>query len=184
MSEAAAVWGALRKGFRGQGDWTRVENSAGPGTPDVNYAWADPHDPHAPHIVYEGWIELKEIPSLPALSKRNTEPVKVKHFRPAQRVWIERRARARGNVWILLRVVRPEWWFFFPGFMQRIVGREPIHQLVRGSAISWEGPFNADRLKEPLRYGSEFQRSLLPNPDRIRPLSAIDTGDGEVADAD
>jgi hypothetical protein len=76
-------------------DAISVENSARAGTPDVNYV--------------EGWIELKKLPRWP----RPGEPVRCGHFRPGQRVWIRRRARAGGRVHVLLQVGRD--WLLLPG---------------------------------------------------------------------
>lgn len=65
----------------------RVENGAGAGTPDLNYA--------------DGWVELKELPSWPATPGW---PVRVPHFRPEQRVWLRYRRQRGGRAHLLLKV--------------------------------------------------------------------------------
>lgn len=66
-----------------------VENSVGPGTPDVNCSL--------------GWIELKQIADWPVAP---TTPVRIPHFRPGQRDWLRRRCQGGGAAWVLLRVGR------------------------------------------------------------------------------
>lgn len=66
-----------------------VENPAWPGFPDVNYI--------------EGLIELKQVDSWP---KRRGSPLKIGHFTQGQRIFIERRWRKGGNIYLLLQVGR------------------------------------------------------------------------------
>lgn len=77
-------------------DAVAVENSARPGTPDVNFV--------------EGWCELKDVEKWP----RNVyTPLRVRHFTPQQRIWLARRYKKGGNVWLLLRVQHD--WLLFDG---------------------------------------------------------------------
>lgn len=66
-------------------DPVRVENAAGPGTPDINYC--------------DGWIESKVIDAWP---RRADTPVAVPHYVAAQRAWHVRRSVSRGQVWVVL----------------------------------------------------------------------------------
>lgn len=63
-----------------------VENSACPGTPDINFR--------------SGWIELKKLKAWP---KRDL-PVLMPHFHPGQIAWILRRTLRGGLVLFLLNV--------------------------------------------------------------------------------
>src|SRR5258708_2976185 len=68
-------------------DPCRVENSVGPGTPDINFS--------------RGWIESKSIQSLP---KRDKTVVALAHYVSAQRAWHVKRRMAGGVVFVALRV--------------------------------------------------------------------------------
>ena len=77
-------------------DARAVENSVGPGTPDVNCTL--------------GWVELKVLDGW----KRGCDekPVLLDHYVPAQRIWHKRRWRKGGSVWVLLRIGRLEYFLF------------------------------------------------------------------------
>jgi hypothetical protein len=62
-----------------------VENSAYPGTPDINFC--------------EGWIECKWVKNYP---KKEDTPIIIDHYTPQQKAWIHRRARKGGNVWVMI----------------------------------------------------------------------------------
>lgn len=68
----------------------RVENSAGSGMPDVEGQLKD---------YGQFWLELKAC----AWPARKTTQIRPK-IRPAQVEWISRRAKAGGNVWLLVQV--------------------------------------------------------------------------------
>lgn len=95
-----------------------VENPVGPGTPDVNYV--------------EGWIELKQLRYWP----RTTGPVRVRHFRKGQRLWLRQRWEAGGNAWLLLRV-RSDWLLFDGDVAARVVGLVSREELDRNARIAW-----------------------------------------------
>jgi hypothetical protein len=71
----------------------RVENRVNVGTPDVNYALLAGRG--------EGWIELKHLDAWPA---RAETIVRLDHVTTQQRNWWRERARAGGNVFVMLRV--------------------------------------------------------------------------------
>ena len=89
------LWGSVRKGLTDAADLKidlmRVENIVQDGCPDVNFCFAG----------YEGWIELKHTDSPPA--RDSTSVFKNGGLRDGQIIWIHRRARVGGNVWILAR---------------------------------------------------------------------------------
>jgi hypothetical protein len=67
-----------------------VENPARPGTPDVNYL--------------HGWIEVKRTKKWP---KRAETPVRLDHgLNQAQKVWIKRREKVGGTVYVFLHLDR------------------------------------------------------------------------------
>lgn len=100
-------------------DAISVENSAYPGTPDVNYV--------------EGWIELKWVREWPA---REGTAVPVKHFTPQQRVWLKRRWYRNGAAWLLLQVGRT--WLLFDGATaSQIVGLVDKRTLINRARRVW-----------------------------------------------
>jgi hypothetical protein len=69
-------------------DGIAVENPARPGTPDINYI--------------NGWIECKKTSRWPA---KEETVVQLSHdLMQTQRVWIRRRAKAGGNVFVLVQI--------------------------------------------------------------------------------
>jgi len=92
------AWDNLRPVMQGCGlDPRRVENVAGPGHPDVNYAGGD--------------MELKALAEWP---QRPESPVTVPTFTGEQAGWLGRRWQAGGLSWLAVRVDRE--WFFFDGW--------------------------------------------------------------------
>lgn len=170
MSESSEVWAVLKKHFDGEGDWVRVENPASPGTPDVNYCWVDQSTP-APHYQprHEGWMELKIIAKLPAEGRI----FRVPHFRPEQRVWIERRSRAGGNVWMLVRVREPALWILLSGAFVKYVNVVTVARLKQYATVWSEGVrFPYAEIANALAQGSRAA------DDRIRArLRALDAKD-------
>lgn len=87
MSETN-LWKRLRDALAPYGfDLHRVENLLEPGMPDVNYCCG----------AAEGWIELK-YSTVPKRS--STRVFGAKGLRKEQILWIERRIRTKGIVWI------------------------------------------------------------------------------------
>lgn len=78
-------------------DGVAVENPARPGTPDINYIG--------------GWIECKKTSKWP---KREETVVRLTHdLMQSQRVWIRRRAKAGGKVFVLVQI--DHWFLLFDG---------------------------------------------------------------------
>lgn len=110
-----------------------VENSAYPGTPDVNYV--------------EGWIELKWLPEWP---KRETTPVRIPHFTQQQRVWIMKRHIKGGNVFLLLQC-RKEWLIFDGPTAFHHVGKVTRNELIDKSVKYWPNGLKDEELVKFLR---------------------------------
>lgn len=100
----------------------RVENPANPGTPDINYV--------------EGWVELKYAENWP---KDKTKPLKIRHFRPEQKVWIRKRRMAHGQVFLLLKVGKMEWLLFEGETAVALLGQVNREQLIDASLKYWYG---------------------------------------------
>lgn len=101
MSTESVLWDYLRDHVKDPYlDWVRVENSVGPGTPDVNFVCRK----------IEGWIELKYRIDWP---RPTTALFDKRGIRPEQRIWINRRVQSGGLVWIVAGVDKDI--FFIPG---------------------------------------------------------------------
>lgn len=100
-------------------DARSIENSVGPGTPDLNYA--------------EGWFELKQLDGWPA---RPDTVVSIDHYTPQQRVWIQRRGRHGGRVHLVLQV-RREWFIFDWRMAAESVGYVTRAQLIAMAGRYW-----------------------------------------------
>lgn len=113
---------------------TPVENTALPGTPDLNFV--------------EGWCELKRIGGWP---KRPETFVRVKEFTPKQRAWAKRRHRAGGKVFFLLQAGRD--WLLLPGNVAAdIVDRATKQELIDEAIGYWRNGLNERELVECLSY--------------------------------
>jgi hypothetical protein len=110
-------------------DAVSVENRAYPGTADVNYV--------------EGWVELKWMPRWPRGCE--IDPVRVKHFTPQQRVWLRRRWRRGGNVYLLLQAGQ-DWLLFAGDVAADLLGKVPRPVLVENALAHWKG-LNEQELK-------------------------------------
>ena len=105
-----------------------VENSAFPGTPDVNYA--------------EGWIELKWRRRWPV----NEETiVEVDHYTPQQRVWSKLRWKAGGAMFLLLQVGQ-EYLLFTGDVAPEVVGRATRQELYDAAAKHWRRGLDRTKL--------------------------------------
>lgn len=124
-------------------DAVSVENRVGYGHPDVNYIGGD--------------VELKWLPRWPR--NCDSSPVKIDHFTPQQRVWLKRRWRRGGSVYLLLQV-RMEWLLFDGMTAAHIVGRVSRVELVERAHRHWAQGMEP---KELVRCLSEPRTSLLPN---------------------
>lgn len=80
--------------------WTRVENGAGSGMPDLSWSW----------LGREGHIELKHR-GVPPVGEET--PVTVDTITSEQRLWWRQRWESGGNVHVLLRLGQE--FLLFPG---------------------------------------------------------------------
>ena len=131
-----------------------VENSAVPGTPDVEYIG--------------GWVELKQLPRWPV------DPegiVRIPHFTRQQRVFHIRRRRAGGSSWLLLQVGRE--WLLLDGAIAALsigrVRRRDLYDLAAHRSISGlQKKELAECISRPMKSycltGGDVERlrSLLP----------------------
>lgn len=94
-------------------DAVSVENSAYPGTPDVNFLY--------------GWLELKWIEDWPT---GEATTARIRHFTPQQRCWLIRRwlaAQKKGDgwAWLLIQIEKRQEWLLFTGEVAALeVGKE------------------------------------------------------------
>lgn len=92
MSESSQAWAPLKKEFDERAlCYTRIENRADPGTPDVNV-----------HIPNKGdvWIELKYVPEIPA---ELSSTISV-GLRREQYVWLWKASRAGRRCYVIARI--------------------------------------------------------------------------------
>lgn len=110
--------------------WDRVENVAGPGTPDLSIAWGQAH--------LDGHIELKYRNRPPV---RDTTPVVIETITPEQRLWWRQRAVAGGNVKVLLRLGVT--WLLFAGHEAALgLGQWNLEELEVNALFRAEPLFN------------------------------------------
>jgi hypothetical protein len=121
-------------------DGRSVENTVGPGTPDVNYA--------------DGWIELKVLDHWP---RNAITPVRITHYTQQQRIWAMKRAAAQGQVFMLILVEEVQEWVLLRGADAAVLVssegktiKEGTQQTIRERALAvWQG-------------SAELQENLVP----------------------
>lgn len=118
-------------------DGCRVENRVGMGTPDVNYV--------------HGWIELKQQDHWP---KRASTVVKLHHdLTKEQRIWINRREKRGGIVYVLLQVERD--YLLFRGSKAASLFGEATQAELRTAALYvWDAKTMNDELLPCLQLGT------------------------------
>lgn len=137
MALERQMWQALQPHMVEAGlDPVRVENPAGPGTPDVNYI--------------EGWLELKHADRWPPRGG----PLQLKHPpAPQQKVWAYRRWLAGGNVHLLLRVGQ-EWFLIRGSDVREVWAEPPVEFVIRAAALRFAHP------REVAHFLKEYKRML------------------------
>lgn len=122
------MWLRARKALGGL-DPVRVENPAGPGTPDVNWGG----ECRFTNIQAEGWIELKWVRRWPTM---HDTIVRLDHFTPQQRAWLLRRSARGGRVHVLLKVGQA--WLLFDGATAaRVLGKSTRAELMETALKVW-----------------------------------------------
>lgn len=112
-------------------DGISVENSAKPGTPDINYKY--------------GCMELKQVDRWPPRGG----PLRIPHFTPLQRIRHRKRRYVGGISTVLTRVGRD--WFLMDGKVAaELLGFQPKQILIDNSIFYWKGSLNGKELLEYL----------------------------------
>ena len=106
-----------------------IENPMRAGVPDINYA--------------DGWIECKWLRAWP---KRRGTVVKLDHpLLKSQKVWIRRRIRHGGKVWVMLQCGR-EWFLFKGSTALDSLGNSTRLELHSHAFYVWKIGLDADKL--------------------------------------
>jgi len=111
-----------------------VENGGcHPGTPDINCTL--------------GWIECKATNQWPA---RSCTPVRLDHpITPGQRIFMHKRARVNGKVWVMLNIDGA--WLLFRGIVAaEHVGKATRDQLYEIAERTWDRTPTTEELIECL----------------------------------
>ncbi len=118
-------------------DAKRVENRVGMGTPDVNYI--------------HGWIELKQQDKWP---KRASTVVRLHHdLTKEQRIWINRRDKLGGIVYVLLQVDR-DYLLFRGSEAASILGQATQAELRKAALHVWTAATMTAELLTCLQLGT------------------------------
>ena len=118
MSESA-LWKRVRSGVLGvvaRADLSRVENMVEAGMPDVNFCVDG----------VEGWVELKHCNAIP--KRAGTPLFGDEGLRDSQIVWIYKRVKRGGRVWIVAQA--DDILFIVHGKHARIFNEQTFDELV------------------------------------------------------
>ena len=111
-------------------DAVSVENSVGPGTPDINYI--------------EGWIELKWLRRWPA---RESTIVHLEHYTNQQKIFAVRRRSKGGQCWLLL-LVNGQWLLFDGAVAAMKINKATAKELFECAHAVWpQGLLDEELLK-------------------------------------
>lgn len=138
MNEAA-FWQHIRTKMRNCWDATRIESDTGLGIPDVSYGVP----------TGQGWIELKYLAGFP---KREDSPVKMCHFTTQQKMWLKRRGRIAGNVWLFVRVA--DEFFLFDWRQAQTCEEWTANDWRKRSIGYWSGTLDASGLYRIILKGA------------------------------
>ena len=123
-----------------------VENSVGPGTPDVN--------------CIPGWLELKWLRYWP---KRKETVVALPHYTKQQRMWLRKRWSLGGGAWLLLQCRRE--WLLFDAPAAQAVGNLDYQGLLESCTAYWQHGLNGKELGKCLIHGNLMAASQSVNTD-------------------
>lgn len=137
MGSESSLWSTLRKNMKEYWEPERVENPAGPGTPDVYITMKANGKMH--------WIELKHVHKYP---KRATTIIKVDHFSPQQKSFIRRHSKYGGSVWVMIQIEKD--YFFFHGFNALNIGELTKEEYFTGADRVWKNRINYTELVDCL----------------------------------
>jgi hypothetical protein len=118
MSESN-LWNSTVKTALAGLDPVRIENGLAAGTPDTNYIG--------------GWLELKFIHEWP---KKEETPLRIPHFTPEQRTWLQRRCHAGGRADILIQV-ESDYLLLRGNIGARVLGHSTRDELIKFAWAYW-----------------------------------------------
>lgn len=105
-------------------DGVSVENSVGPGTPDINYMG--------------GWIELKWLRSWP--KKADTIVVLDHELEMVQIAWARKRINRGGRSWVMLQANRTDWLIWPGNVAGEVLGFSTRQKLIETALVHyWTG---------------------------------------------
>ena len=134
-------------------DAVSVENSVGPGTPDINFGGNWEYESPVTLRVGDGtmsgkrwmhisgWIECKWDKAWPVRGG----PLRVPHYTPQQKVWARRRCHRGGNCWLMLQVGVD--WILLDGAIAALhLGNSTREELIDLSLQTWTNPPPSEEL--------------------------------------
>jgi len=122
---------------------TRHEDSLQKGIADVSFVSLNGN---------HGWIELKKLPDWPV---RDGTLVTIDHYTDDQRIWLRRKGRAGGFVFLLLQVSRD--YLLFDWKRAAGVGKLTKMNLFNICQNSWQGRMNYEELGQELCRGRFYE---------------------------
>jgi hypothetical protein len=134
--------------LRRYGRFTRIENVAGVGTPDVAYTLRGA----------SGWVENKWRASWP---RSPGAVVTLDHYTPGQRIFARDEIRAGGRVFVFLEIERPvpSYFLLWGEWARRRLGTDATRADVETAAIvASVGAFPLDALIVALTTEAKFWR--------------------------
>jgi hypothetical protein len=144
-----ALWRYLNNGVGQRWDACRHEDCATSGVPDVSFGMHD----YAREKVINGWIELKVLDDWP---RRPDTVVKFRSLSKEQRMWMNGRGTAGGNVWILVRVQRHYMLFHYTAL--DFIGTTNREGLQKQATRTWVNKIDWKDLEMALYYPPQTRR--------------------------
>jgi hypothetical protein len=136
MGSEAALWTTLKNHLRGQCHSSRHEDTAGLGIPDVSFGINN----------VNGWIELKYSHEYP---KRESTPVRIRHFTKEQRHFLWERGTHGGHCWVLWQIHRD--YLLFDHHAVWKLGNIPKNELLALSCQHWQPRLNTAELLDAIQ---------------------------------
>lgn len=100
---------------------------------------------HQTSTTREVGFELKSIQKWP-----RDGVVRVNHFNPAQRIWLQKRAAAGGECWLLLKV-GADWLLFEGSVAAARLGRSTKGEMLLDARGCWLGRLDEEELLSCLK---------------------------------
>jgi len=135
MSENS-LWRKVRKNMAERWDEaTRHEDKLNLGVCDVSFVCGGKH----------GWMELKHLPKWPA---RPGTVVRCDHYTEDQRVFLKRKGKHAGGVWLFVQIDRDH--LLFDSDRAQLFGTLNTEDTLRQANVVWRGKMDWDHLREIL----------------------------------